>query len=168
MRVFTAATLLCSAVLIGACSNESGTSSGPGGQDPNGFNVLLGSTFAHPRCQNCHGAGEGNQVTTNHENRPTDCTQSGCHSQSSSEWRTPFQSFSFTGLSANETCVAIKNKFQDDLGRLSEVLKGSPNVAWGFNPVGPQLAPAGAAPPGDLTSFQSLVDQWIAAGANCN
>ena len=163
MRIATTIIILLFSVIVSSCNNDSGTSSAPGGQDPNGFTALLSATFAHPRCQNCHGFNEGNAAQAAHENRPTNCSQ--CHS--TTDWHAPFKSFSFTGLSSNEICVAIKNKFGGDIGGLSAHMKSSPLLWWGIEPIPPMRAPGGGAPPGDIATWNAWVDQWVTNGANC-
>jgi len=165
IRLISAAAVVMSVVLLNGCNNDSGTSSGPGGQDPNGFTALLGATFAHPRCQNCHGFDEGNQLTVIHENRPTNCSE--CHRPPG--WRAAFKSFSFTGQNSNEICVGIKNKFGGDAGAVGAHMQSSLLIQWGLEPIPPMLTPpAGGAPPGNIAAFNALVDQWVANGASCN
>lgn len=153
-------------VTLSGCSNDSGVTEGSGSNNPNGFESLLFQTFKHPRCQNCHAFDAGNSTALAHQSRSQNC--SSCHTVPN--WGAPFKSFSFEGLSSNAVCVAIKNKFGGEIQALRASLLESTVANWaiadGSVPLGGPDLPV--APPGDLNSWESLVDQWVNAGASCN
>ena len=158
--------IVCAITLLSACNNDSGVNEGAGSGNPVSFNSLLLPTFESPRCQNCHGFDTGNAVAQNHaaQGRSSDCSQ--CHTVPG--WQAPFQSFSFTGLSGNAICTAIKNKFGGDLNALKDNLLNSVLAQWGIadgsTPFGGSTTKAF---PGDLQLWANLVNQWIDSGANC-
>lgn len=148
---------------LSGCGGGSSDSGGPA--TPNGFQALLGSTFLHPRCVECHAFDTGTALAERHETRPSDCSQ--CHSVPG--WRAPVDSFSFAGLSTAEICVGIKNKFGGDIDALRDHFATSELNAWALES---GVLPGGAvrptAPPNSQAVQLAQVDQWIANGAVCD
>jgi len=161
----TSLLLLVFALMLQSCSDSGSSSGGP--PQANGFNRLLGETFKHPRCINCHGFRERNPVGERHraQGRPENCTI--CHKVPT--WDAPVSSFSFDRLSTEDICRAVKNKFAGNVQRLRQHLVTSPRNRWGLEqglvPNGDRLP---TAPPGSMTAFTSNIDRWIAAGAVCD
>jgi len=163
------AVVVVSLALLSACSSDSGDSSTGGGSgNPSGFNALLGATFTHDRCINCHGFMEGNAVSERHAMRPKQCTR--CHGDIIHDWRAPDATFSFTGLSTRQICEKARAKFDNGVTRLAEHLKFDSFVLWGVSSGDvPHMAPdKPVAPPGTVAAWRSLVDQWVANGAVCD
>ncbi len=159
--------LLTASIMLAACSNDSGVNDGAGSGSGTSFNAMLLPTFESPRCQNCHGFDADNAVGLRHKElgRSEDCST--CHTTPG--WKAPFKSFSFTGLSGNAICTAIKNKFGGDLSELKKSLVDSELAAWGIEdgslPLGVANAPL--AFPQNFGTFENMVNSWIEAGANC-
>ena len=158
--------LLILCVLISSCGGSS-TSSGGTGTDPNGFSKLLGATFSHPRCQNCHGFETENTFKIRHRDLgrlEQNCAE--CHFTPG--WEAPFQSFSFSNLTNAEICIAIKNKTGGDLQSLKDSVVNSTLARWAIEDGGTLSGTLPTAPPGNMTELARLIDQWIAAGASCD
>lgn len=151
------------AVALSGCGGGTSDSGGPA--SPNGFQTLLGATFLHPRCVDCHAFDTGTALSQRHESRPSDCSL--CHSVPG--WRAPVDSFSFAGLSTNEICLGIKNKFAGDIDALRDHFATSTLNAWALES---GALPGGVvrptAPPNSQAAQLALVDQWIANGAVCD
>ncbi len=159
--------MLSAAVLLTACSNDSGVQEGSGSSSSASFDAMLMPTFQSPRCQNCHGFDAENATAQRHAalGRSEDC--SSCHTTPG--WKAPFKSFSFTGLSGNAICIAIKNKFGGDLNALKSSLVDSELAKWavadGSLPLGTASAPT--AFPNNLGVWTTTVNSWLEMGANC-
>ena len=152
--------------LLNSCGGSS-TSSGGTGDDVNGFSKLLGPTFNHPRCLNCHGFETENASKISHRNLnrlDQDCGD--CHFTPG--WEAPFQSFSFSDLSNGEICAAIKNKTGNDLQQLKASVTDSTLARWAIEDGGTLSGTLQTAPPGNMAEMERLLDQWIAAGASCD
>ncbi|MFT6046087.1 MAG: hypothetical protein ACI9WC_001792 [Arenicella sp.] len=160
--VITLALLL----LISSCGGSS-TSSGGIGDQADSFSKLLGPTFDHPRCQNCHAFEAENATKVQHRELgqlDQDCGE--CHFTPG--WEAPFQSFSFSNLSSTQICEAIKNKTGNDVQRLKESITNSSLAQWAIEDGGTISGTLATAPPGNMTEMTKLIDQWILAGASCN
>jgi hypothetical protein len=137
------------------------------------FGLLMSPTFGHARCTNCHGMAASNATFTQHKNSyniPTvadaqnaaKCT--GCHGQFAG-WRAPSTSFNWTGKTAKETCILVKQKMSG--ATLVNHLKNDNLIQWSINN---GSVPGGAkpkAPPGSLATWNQRVDQWTAQGQPC-
>jgi hypothetical protein len=137
----------------------------------------------HPRCLNCHPAGEAplqtnasrphhQNVTRRIEQLGTPCTA--CHRPnaprgpglppSAAEWKMPRADLPlvFEGRSAAQLCLQLKQPALN--GGLSphalrEHLTHDPRVVWSFDP-----GPGRTAPPLSHARFLEAVDTWLAAG----
>jgi hypothetical protein len=160
------ALVLC--LLLSSCGSGSTSSGGNGpGTDPNGFAKLLGPTFTHPRCQNCHGFETENQFKIRHRELgrlDQDCGD--CHFTPG--WEAPFQSFSFSDISTAQICTAIKNKTGNDAQALRESILNSTLARWAIEDGGTLSGTLPVAPPNNMTELARIIDQWIAAGALCD
>lgn len=151
------------ALLLAGCGG--GSSSSGGAPSPNGFQVLLGATFLHPRCIECHDFNRNTALSQRHESRSRVCAD--CHSVPT--WRGPIDSFSFSGLSTAEICQGIKNKFGGDISALRDHFESSFLIAWALESGGlPRGGQRPTAPPNSSAAFLALADQWIANGAVCD
>ena len=138
----------------------------PESEGPSTFVQLLGATFQHPRCMNCHGFEAGNQTGMDHIGRPPTCTT--CHTVPG--WHAPDDTFDLAGLSKNQICQLIKSKQGNNAAAIETHLKDDPLIQWAISdgtvPSGP---PALAkAPPGNLAAWNQRIDQWIDDGLVCN
>ncbi|MCI0527321.1 MAG: hypothetical protein L0Y56_07740 [Nitrospira sp.] len=152
------------------------------------FNAIA-DVFAHPRCKNCHAAGEG--PTQGEEGRPHDmkvvrgATGRGaggtrcnnCHqitngmgekaAPGSPDWRMPPPEtpMAFAGKTAKEICNQIKdpaqngNKTLEDLTRHATI---DPRIQWAWDPGGKRI-PA----PRTYQEFVDKLTEWINKGAAC-
>lgn len=158
--------VLLACLFISSCGSGS-SSTGGTGTDPNGFSKLLGPTFTHPRCQNCHGFETENQSKIRHREQGRlgpDCGE--CHFTPG--WEAPFQSFSFSNISTSQICEAIKNKTGNDLQALKESVLNSTLAQWAVIDGGTLSGTLPTAPPNSMAELGRLLDQWIAAGASCD
>ncbi|MFT6725049.1 MAG: hypothetical protein ACJARN_001918, partial [Arenicella sp.] len=122
-RRLQAVAMLVILLLLSSCGGSS-TSGGGMGAQADSFSKLLGATFDHPRCQNCHAFETENASKIEHRELgrlDQDCSE--CHFTPG--WEAPFQSFSFSNLSSSQICEAIKNKTGNDLQRLKESVTNS-------------------------------------------
>lgn len=151
---------------------------------------VVAETLAHPRCTNCHPAGDqpligedsrphGMQVMRGPEGRGITTTMcSNCHQPENLEgehmppgapdWRMPSQDtpMVFEGKSASELCKAITDPTVNggkSLPELLEHLESDPFVQWGWTP-GDGRAPA----PGSHGTFAAAARTWIQSGARCD
>jgi hypothetical protein len=151
------------AAMLAACGGGSSNTGGPA--SPNGFQTLLGATFLHPACVECHAYDTGTALAERHEDRPRDCAV--CHTVPT--WRAPIDSFDFSGLSTFEICKGIKNKFGGDIDALRDHFASSPLNSWALDS---GALPGGGtrptAPPNSSAVMLALVDQWIDNGAVCD
>jgi len=152
------------------------------------FNAIA-DVFAHPRCKNCHAAGEG--PTQGDEGRPHDlkvgrgATGRGaggtrcnnCHQLTNGagekappgapDWRMPPPEtpMAFANKTTKEICNQIKdpaqngNKTLEDLARHATI---DPRVQWAWSPGG-NRTPA----PRTYQEFLDKLTEWINKGAAC-
>jgi hypothetical protein len=137
----------------------------PAPEGPSTFVQILGATFQHPRCANCHGFEVPNQTGTDHIGRPPTCNT--CHSVPG--WHAPDASFNLAGLSKTEICQLIKSKQGNNAGAIETHLKDDPLIQWAISD---GTVPGGSvlktAPPGNLTAWNRRIDRWIDDGLVCN
>jgi hypothetical protein len=135
-------------------------------EGPSTFVQVLGTTFQHPRCTNCHGFQVPNQTGTDHIGRPPTCTT--CHTVPG--WHAPNATFNLAGLSKNQICQLIKSKQGNNAAVIETHLKDDPLIQWAISdgtvPSGPPALQK--APPGNLAAWNQRIDQWIDDGLVCN
>jgi hypothetical protein len=150
----------------------------------------VGRVLTHPRCMNCHPAGEHPlQGADHHEHRPpvwrndtgsfgTPCGE--CHTEKNvtlheaasyqsipghPRWGVAPLSMAWEGKSLGDICRQLKDTARNggrDLALLQEHVAKDDLVAWGWNP-GPGREPA----PGSQEAAGELVQAWIDTGAEC-
>jgi hypothetical protein len=150
----------------------------------------IGRVLTHPRCMNCHPAGEHPlQGADHHEHRPvvwrtdtgsfgTPCN--GCHTERNvtlheaasyqsipghPRWGTAPLSMAWEGKNLGDICRQLKDTARNggrDLALLQEHVAKDDLVAWGWTP-GPGRDPA----PGSQQAAGELVQAWIDSGAEC-
>jgi len=139
------------------------------------FGLLMGQTFGHARCLNCHSMGASNATFTQHKNSYNIATVAdaqnaskcaGCHGQFAG-WRAPSTSFNWTGKTSKETCNLVKQKMSG--ATLVNHLKSDTLIQWAINSgsVPPPVGTKPKAPPGNLTEWNQRVDRWTALGQPC-
>ena len=150
----------------------------------------VGKVLTHPRCMNCHPAGEHPlQGADHHEHRPTvwrnDTGHFGtpcgeCHTERNvplheaasyksipghPRWGVAPLEMAWQGKTLGEICRQLKDPAKNggrDLKLLQEHVAKDDLVAWGWNP-GPGRDPA----PGTQQQAGDLVQAWIDSGAEC-
>jgi hypothetical protein len=150
----------------------------------------IGKVLTHPRCMNCHPAGEHPlQGADHHEHRPvvwrndtgsfgTPCGE--CHTERNvtlheaasymsipghPRWNVAPLSMAWEGKSIGDICRQLKDTARNggrDLALLQEHVAKDDLVAWGWTP-GPGRDPA----PGSQQAAGDLVQAWIDTGAEC-
>jgi hypothetical protein len=152
----------------------------------------IGKLLTHPRCMNCHPAGQHPLQGAEHsEHRPpawrgeagagvpgASCAM--CHTDGNftlheaatyqsipghPRWQLAPPSMSWEGKSLGDICRQLKDKNRNggrDLAALQDHVAKDDLVAWGWNP-GPGREPA----PGSQKSAGELVQAWIDSGAQC-
>lgn len=147
--------------------------------------VEAAKVFLHPRCANCHPAGDtpmqldgrvhvppvyraddGSGVAAMH------CQS--CHQEANVEharvpgaphWSLAPLSMAWLGKTPRQVCEQLKDRSRNGDRSLEEVhhhVAEDALVAWGWNP-GPGREPA----PGDQQTLAALVAAWIETGAHC-
>jgi hypothetical protein len=150
----------------------------------------IGKLLTHPRCMNCHPAGDHPlQGADHHEHMPrvwrsdggnlgTNCAE--CHTGMNvtlheaatyqsipghPRWELAPLSMAWQGKSAGEICRQLKDSSRNggrDLAMLQEHVAKDDLVAWGWNPgAGRESAPGSQQAAGDL------VQAWVNSGAQC-
>lgn len=150
----------------------------------------LGKVLTHPRCMNCHPAGDHPlQGADHHEHfppawRPDSAAFAdschGCHTDANytlhetasyrsipghPRWGLAPLSMAWQGKSLGEICRQLKDKERNggrDLAMLQEHIAKDDLVAWGWNP-GTGREPA----PGSQELAGRLAQAWIDSGAEC-
>ena len=154
--------------------------------------IEIGKVLTHPRCMNCHPAGEHpTQGDDRHEHMPpvwradtaavtseTNCAA--CHPAANfavtgastyesipghPRWGFAPLSMAWQGKSISDICRQVKDRDRNggrDLAMLQEHIAKDDLVAWGWNP-GPGRDPA----PGSQEAAGKLVQAWIDTGAEC-
>jgi hypothetical protein len=150
----------------------------------------IGRVLTHPRCMNCHPAGEHPlQGADHHAHRPpvwrsdtgsygTPCGE--CHTEKNvtlheaasyksipghPRWGTAPLSMAWEGKSFGDICRQLKDTARNggrDLALLQEHVARDDLVAWGWSP-GAGREPA----PGSQQAAGELVQAWIDSGAEC-
>jgi hypothetical protein len=150
----------------------------------------IGKVLTHPRCMNCHPAGEHPlQGADYHEHRPvvwrndtgnygTPCGE--CHTQQNvtlreaasyksipghPRWAVAPLEMAWQGKSLGDICRQLKDTARNggrDLALLHEHIARDDLVAWGWSP-GAGREPA----PGSQELAGQLVQAWIDTGAEC-
>jgi hypothetical protein len=150
----------------------------------------VGKVLTHPRCMNCHPAGEHPlQGADHHDHAPkvwrndtghfgTPCGE--CHTEQNvtlreaasyrsipghPRWAVAPLSMAWQGKSLGEICRQLKDTAQNggrDLALLQEHVAKVDLVAWGWSP-GEGREPA----PGTQELAGQLVQAWIETGAEC-
>jgi hypothetical protein len=138
----------------------------PASESPSTFVQVLGATFQHPRCMNCHGFQVPNQTGTDHIGRPSTCDT--CHTVPG--WHAPNATFNLAGLSKNQICHLVKSKQGNNAAVIETHLKDDPLIQWAISdgtvPSGPPALEK--APPGNLAAWNQRIDRWIDDGLVCN
>jgi hypothetical protein len=150
----------------------------------------VGRVLTHPRCMNCHPAGEHPlQGADHHEHRPpvwrsdtgkygTPCGE--CHTEKNitlheaasyksipghPRWGVAPLSMAWEGKSLGDICRQLKDTARNggrDLALLQEHVAKDDLVAWGWSPgIGREPAP------GSQQAAGELVQAWIDSGAEC-
>ncbi|KIG19106.1 putative Isoquinoline 1-oxidoreductase subunit protein [Enhygromyxa salina] len=144
----------------------------------------LGQVITHPRCVNCHPAGErplqGEEgfphqplVVRGEDNHGAAAMQCAtCHGESNfrsipgnPDWHLAPAEMAWEGKTLAEICAQIKDPARNgdmSLEQLAEHMAHDDLVAYGWKPPA-QLEPA----PGNQALFGQLVRAWIASGAHC-
>jgi hypothetical protein len=150
----------------------------------------IGRLLTHPRCMNCHPAGDRPlQGADHHEHMPpvwrgedghfaTNC--SGCHTEHNvtlheaasyqsipghPRWSTAPSSMAWEGKSLGDICRQLKDTNRNggrDLATLQEHVAKDDLVAWAWSP-GEGREPA----PGSQETAGKLFQAWVDSGAEC-
>jgi len=146
----------------------------------------ISRVLLHPRCLNCHVAGDTPAqgavlalheppVTRGPEDRGVvgmECTT--CHQDRNLElsrvpgapdWRLPPRNMAWVGKTAPEICAQLKDPARNGQRGLAAIVEHShedPFVAWGWHPGFDRETP-----PGSQEEFAQLVEAWVASGAEC-
>ena len=148
--------------------------------------VEAGKVLTHPRCMNCHPAGDAplqGEDGSAHE-PPVRRGQGGlgvvgmrcttCHMKENfdpgrvpgdSHWRLAPRRMAWEGLSLGEICAQIKDPERNgrrDIDAIVEHMVEDSLVGWAWEP-GPGREPA----PGSWQSFGELIRAWAKTGAVC-
>jgi hypothetical protein len=143
----------------------------------------IGKVLTHPRCMNCHPAGDQPLQTAEHKPHwppvPLDGCST-CHTESNvtlhsavsyqsipghPRWQLAPHTMAWQGKSLAEICEQLKDKNRNggrDLALLQEHVAKDDLVAWGWHP-GEGREPA----PGTQEIAGRLVQAWIDSGAHC-
>lgn len=144
-----------------------------------------GKVIMHPRCVNCHPAGDRPHQGDGEPHQPVvgrgadgfgavgmRCAT--CHHEANYDpgrmpgaphWHLAPREMAWEGLSLGEICEQIKDRARNgdrDLAAIVKHMKEDPLVLWGFEP-GADREPV----PGDPQSFAELIEAWVEAGAAC-
>jgi hypothetical protein len=147
----------------------------------------IGKVLTHPRCMNCHPAGDQPLQGADHRIHFPPARRAGlgdscaaCHTDRNvtlhetasfqsipghPRWELAPLSMAWEGKSLGDICRQIKDKDRNggrDLALLQEHIAKDDLVAWGWNPgAGRELAPGNQEIAGQLTKA------WIDSGAEC-
>jgi hypothetical protein len=140
----------------------------------------------HPRCANCHPAGDvpvqgeagrahDPPVTRGGDDRGVPAMRcGGCHQErnlayarvpGAPDWRLAPRKMAWLGQSPRAICEQLKDRARNggrSLEQIGEHVAHDALVAWGWAP-GADRAPA----PGTQAQLASLIDAWRKAGAHC-
>lgn len=148
------------------------------------FATDLSPTFSHERCVNCHAVVATNfaRVTPglgpNHPTGVTSTTNCAtCHTNTllptqgtvNPGWHAPPQSMDLRGLTAAQQCSLRAINAGTTAGSVLNHLTQDKLILWA---IGDGRVPNGTiktvAPPGNITTWQTRVQNWITAGMPCN
>ena len=155
--------------------------------DPKASFDVVYKVFLHPRCMNCHPAGDaplqyddsrvhGQNITRRSEKNGLAC--SACHREKNGDkpnmppgapnWHLPPEAtpMIFQGRSKNALCEQLKDPKQTggkDLAKLIEHVERDALVGWGWDP-GPGRKPV----PTPRATVVAAMKTWVAAGAPCD
>jgi hypothetical protein len=145
-----------------------------------------GKVFRHPRCANCHAAGDrplqGERGALHQPpvSRGADGTGppglrcAACHTDANYDavrvpgvvgWQQAPAAMALQGRSLAEVCAQIKDEDRNGARTLDDIVKHTatdPLVVWAWTP-GAGREPA----PGTHATFLALVKAWVATGAVC-
>lgn len=143
-------------------------------------------TFRHPRCLNCHPAGErptqGDDMHAHIMNVQRGIDDHGmqgmrcasCHNQANYEysgvpgapkWALAPRSMAWQGLDDRELCEALKDQKKNHGMSIEELVHHNgedPLVSWGWSPGADRRAI-----PGSQKEFGEIIRKWAATGAAC-
>jgi hypothetical protein len=146
----------------------------------------MGKVLQHPRCLNCHPAGESpTQTEAMRAHQPLVVRGAGgrgaaglhcmaCHHEQNFDiarvpgdpkWALAPASMAWQGKSLAQICTQLKDRRRNggkDLAALQAHMAHDELVGWGWHP-GADRVPA----PGTQAIFGDLVTAWIEAGASC-
>ena len=148
--------------------------------------VEMARVLTHPRCVNCHPAGDtphqgmqlalhdplvvrgpddrgvpGMECTTCHQDRNQQLTRV----PGAPKWQLAPSTMAWAGKSAAEICRQLKDPARNGGKTLDQIAEHSAHddlVAWGWAP-GADREPA----PGTQEQFGALVREWVQTGAEC-
>lgn len=148
--------------------------------------VEASKVFQHPRCLNCHPAGDtptqGNDLhkhIMNVQRGPDDHGKVGmrcnaCHGEMNNtysnvpgapKWALAPKSMAWQGLTVSQLCQTLKDPKKNHGMTMEKFIEHNakdPLVGWGWNPG------AGRVPvPGTQKQFGELIARWVATGAAC-
>jgi hypothetical protein len=148
--------------------------------------VEAGKVLLHPRCVNCHPAGESPlQAEDGRAHEPWVRRGLGghgvvgmrcltCHQEANFDpgrvpgaphWHLAPEEMAWQGRTLGEICAQLKDPEQNGGRTLKEIerhMADDPLVAWGWTP-GADREPA----PGTQEVFGRLIAEWVATGAVC-
>ena len=143
----------------------------------------LAPTFRHARCQNCHAgtptnfvAGSVPGLPAGHQAVNASTTCQTCHTNTllpalgtvNPGWHSPPATMDFRNRTDLQLCEQVKTLGNADTVR--QHLKEDKLVLWavgdGRRPS--NTTPLALAPPGSISGWRTLVDNWVNAGMACN
>jgi len=97
-------------------------------------------------------------------NRSPNCTN--CHM---SAWTPAPKEQDFLGKSNYTLCLMTKRRFNNNPAAIKQHLKEDPRIIWAISSAsGPVADSSGKAPPGNISQWNTMVDQWVDGGMHCN
>ena len=151
-----------------------------------GYFLEASKTFRHPRCLNCHPAGDrptqGDDLHAHIMNVQRGYDDKGspgmrcasCHNEANyaysgvpgaPKWALAPKSMAWQGLDDRELCLALKDTEKNHGMSLDELVHHNgedPLVSWGWNP-GANRRPI----PGTQKQFGDIIRKWASTGAAC-
>jgi hypothetical protein len=145
-----------------------------------------GKVFHHPRCVNCHAAGDRPRQGERSDPHQPPVSRGadgfgapglrcgGCHSDANYDaarvpgvagWHQAPASMALEGRTLAEMCAQLKDEDRNGARTLDDIVKHTatdPLVVWAWTP-GAGREPA----PGTHAAFLALVRAWVATGAAC-
>ncbi len=144
----------------------------------------LAPTFKHSRCMTCHNfmntaISSANGTLGKHGSagrfgssvNPTSpgAACNACHSAQvgNNNWMVPMASHSFTNKTNAQLCQLTKALGSG--AAVKQHLKQDPRIVWAINSASGNVADSlGKAPPGNISQWNTMVDQWVDGGMHCN